>query len=167
MAVPSLTAARLRELFSFDPDTGIFTRRLGRQGVRAGAVAGSVCPKTGRVRIGVDGRLYKAHRLAWLYVHGEWPTSEVDHKNGNPSDNRIDNLRDVGHGVNIQNQRRPQSNKKTGTKLGVSWRADCEKWYARIKVGGKEMPLGFFDTEDEAHAAYVKAKRTHHPGCMI
>ena len=85
----SLTAERLREVLDYDPDTGVFTRKVRTaSSVKVGDVAGSLNGK-GYIRIRVDGRLYFAHRLAWLYVHGEWPVDQVDHINGIKNDNRI------------------------------------------------------------------------------
>src|SRR5690606_34614864 len=99
-----LTQQRLKELLYYDPETGIFTRLVGRSGprARAGDVAGSDNGK-GYIRIYVDGRPYKAHRLAWFYMHGEWP-EEIDHRNGERADNRLSNLRPVTRQQNNLNQ---------------------------------------------------------------
>jgi hypothetical protein len=93
-----LAAERLRERLRYDGGTGVFTRRVGSGHARAGEIAGSV-HSTGYVRIGIDGGKYTAHRLAWLYVHGVWPSDQIDHINRNRSDNRIANLRERRHRV--------------------------------------------------------------------
>ena len=98
-----LTADRLRELLNYDPDTGVFTYRVTRAPrFRPGDMAGHVDVHGYRV-IGLDLRIYKAHRLAGLYMTGEWPKHEVDHKNLDKADNRWVNLRPATHGQNRQN----------------------------------------------------------------
>jgi hypothetical protein len=85
-----LTAERLRELLNYDPDTGVFTWRVRPvHSHRVGDIAGSVRTTRGYRLIGVAGRVYKAHRLAWLYMMGEWPKDQIDHINRDPSDNRF------------------------------------------------------------------------------
>ena len=88
-----LTAERLRERLHYDAETGVFTRRVGSSNARSGDVAGSV-HSTGYVRIGIDGWKYTAHHLAWLYVHGVWPSDQIEHISRKRSDNRIANLRE-------------------------------------------------------------------------
>ncbi len=166
MASANLTAARLRELFLYDPTTGVMTWRVARQRIRVGSVAGSA-NSSGYLLVVVDARQYRVHRLAWLYQTGSWPRFAIDHINGNRSDNRFENLRDVPLSVNSQNQRISQKDKKLGQSLGVGWHVLAGKWIARISVSGKEKHLGLFDTEDAAHEAYLKAKRILHPGCLI
>lgn len=163
-----LTAERLRELLHYDPLTGVFTRRVttgGRYGGKAGAVAGTVNDQ-GYVLISVMSYQYRANRLAWLYMTGEWPTGEVDHKDTVRANNWWANLRDVPTVVNAQNRRRAQSNSKTGL-LGASWNSRDRRFVARIKVDGTYKSLGGFDTAEAAHAAYVDAKRRLHAGCTL
>ena len=165
MATPNLTAARLRELLHYNPDTGLFTWLVSTtRRIRVGAVAGTLVT-SGYVSIGVDRDLHRAHRLAWLYVYGEWPKHDIDHINGNRSDNRIANLRDVTRTVNLQNIRSAHKDKQSATPLGVY--ADKKKWAAAIRVNGERCRLGTFDTPEEAHAAYLDAKRKYHEGCTI
>ena len=163
MAGKPLTAARLRELLSYDPLTGLFTRigTASGNGVK-GQQPG--CTKDGYTVIRIDRRLYRAHRLAWLYVHGEFPTQFIDHINGDRSDNRISNLRDVGRQTNNENRRAASPSSKSGL-LGVSPKRD--KWVAQISAGNKNHRIGSFDTAEEAHAAYVQRKRAAHDGCTI
>ena len=165
MAKVNLTAARLRELLSYDENTGIFIWQVSTGRVKPGTVAGN--PNHGHVRLQIDGSEYWAHRLAWLYVYGVWPTQQIDHINGIRSDNRILNLRDVSHSANQQNQRRPQSDNKTSSYLKVSRRTRSNRWRATITVNGKQKDIGLFDTEIEAHEAYKVQKRILHPGCTI
>lgn len=161
----SLTAERLRELVSYDPETGIFTRlvRVARR-VRVGDVAGAV-NKQGYVSFAIDGKTYSAQRLAWLYVHGKWPDACIDHLNGIRHDNRFANLRDVNVKTNVQNQRSPRINNKSGL-LGVRIRKECpaNPFVAQIQVDGRVRYIGNFPTGESAHAAYLNAKRLLHAG---
>lgn len=161
-----LTAARLRELLHYDPETGVFTWRVNTSNVKAGAIANSV-HTNGYIRFGVDGAKRYAHRLAWLYVHGEMPAHQIDHINGNRRDNRITNLRDVTRGVNMENQRRARSNNMSSGLLGVSWNKAACKWSASIMVARRNLYLGLYSEKGDAYAAYLKAKREMHQGCAI
>ena len=169
MATADLTAARLRELLHYDQETGILryaVARWGRQHVVVGSVAGTNDGQGYRKHM-IDGRPYKAHRLAWLYTHGVWPAGEVDHINGQRSDNRMSNLRDVPRVTNSENFRIARRSNKTGL-LGVTSPGKQDKRYtATITAGGKRKTLGRFDTPEEAHAAYLEAKRQLHAGCTL
>jgi hypothetical protein len=157
-----LTAERLRELLGYDPNTGEFVWLLKRnQHVGAGSKAGALDAKGYRV-ITVDGRDQKAHRLAWLYVHGEWPPDDIDHINGIRSDNRIANLRKASRGQNVQNIRRARKDSRSGL-IGAHYRKDSGTYAASIQVNGLNKHLGHFKTAEEAHAAYLKAKAELHP----
>ena len=162
VAASDLTAARVRELLSYDPETGFFTWLLARGCVPAGAIAGSIDNR--RVRFGVDGRYYLAHRLAWLWMTGEWPTADIDHIDGDPANNRWSNLRDVNRSTNVQNVRRARKNNKAGL-LGVS--PHGKSWRAVIGVEGKRINVGTFETPQLAHDAYLNAKRALHAGNML
>ena len=155
--------SRLKQLLSYDAKTGEFRRIAKVKGVVVGSVAGCLM-KHGYVSIGIDGEEYTAHRLAWLYVHGVWPSGYIDHINGRRCDNRIANLRDVSQSVNMQNVYAAKSNSKTGLR-GVSWHAQRKKYTARIKVGGRYLSLGLHQTPEAAHTAYMDAKRRLHEGC--
>lgn len=160
-----LTQSRLMHLLAYDPETGVFTWRVSpTNGVRVGTVAGGK-RSDGYHQINIDGKHYRAHRLAWLYIHGHFP-GLIDHLNGIRADNRITNLRDVDCSINSQNQRRAQSANKSGL-LGVCWHKCNAKWRAQIRLDGRKKHLGLFATADEAHAAYLEAKRLHHRGCTI
>ena len=165
MAKTDLTATRLRELLSYDENSGVFIWRVSAGRVKSGSVAGS--GSNGYSRVHINGFDHWAHRLAWLYVHGDWPIQQIDHINGIRSDNRIDNLRDVSHSWNQQNQRRPQSDNKTSYFLGVSWSSKSRKWNASITLNGIQKNIGLFDSEIDAHDAYKAQKRILHGGCTI
>lgn len=159
------TRARLMELFDYDPETGIFVRKVAVCNAKVGRETGSV-NTGGHLGFRIDKKMYLAHRLAWLYVHGAWPTGQIDHINGIPTDNRIDNLRDVSRSINSQNLHAARRDNKVGM-LGVCWRGSSKKFIAQIQVGGKVRHLGMFKTAEDAHQAYLQAKRQHHPGCTI
>lgn len=164
MAKTDLTAQRLRELLHYDPETGIFTAqeiRTGRKN-RSGEI-GSVNRNGYRV-MHVIGQRYRTHRLAWLYMTGEWPKSQIDHIDGDRLNNKWGNLRDVPRSINLQNLHAAQVNNKIGL-LGVS--KVNQKWLARIFVDGKATRLGRFETPEQAHQAYLNAKRALHMGCSI
>lgn len=158
----TLSASLLRELLDYDPATGVFTWRVTLSNVRpAGSVAGTI-EGNGYCQIQIARVVHKAHRLAWLYVHGEWPQRDIDHKNGNRADNRIANLRPATRSQNLQNQHHARSDSRCGLQ-GVSLH-QSGRWRARIQsADGKRRHLGFFDSPQEAHAAYLTAKRELHP----
>lgn len=162
----ALTAERLRELLSYEPETGEFRWRVGRGGTAvAGGRAGYTEPR-GYRQIGVAGRLYWEHRLVWLYVNGTWPSNQIDHVNGVKGDNRIANLREATVSENGSNQRQARTDNKTGL-LGVYWNKEHKKFMAKIMFSGKHKYLGYFPTAEEAHQAYLKAKRELHSHCTL
>lgn len=147
----ALTQARLKEVLDYDAETGVFTWKVGTARGLVGSVAG--VPANGGYRyIGVDGRKYLGHRLAWLYVHGRWAKEHVDHINGDPSDNRFCNLREASAVQNAHNTRNRQN--KSGFK-GVRQRGN--RFLASIIADSRIYQLGSFGTAEEAHAAYVAA----------
>ena len=157
---------RLRALLSYDPSTGDFTWLVNRRGpVKAGDIAGSR-QNMGYHSIKLDGIPYLAHRLAWFFIRGAWPESDIDHVNGIRTDNRIENLRMITRSENLQNQRGPKSNNTSGF-LGVSWDKHGRKWVAQITILGKQTYIGSFPTPSLAHEAYLSVKRQSHQGCTI
>jgi len=153
-----LTAERVRELFNYDPDTGLFTRRIAigyRGRFRKGDVPGTD-NKNGYIRIIVDYKKYYAHRLAWLHVFGYLP-EEIDHIDRNRSNNRISNLRPATHAQNLSNALRLRT--KSGLKGAYRFQ---NRWKSSITSTGKQIHLGLFDTAEEAHAAYVAAAKKYH-----
>jgi HNH endonuclease/AP2 domain len=145
----NLTHARLKEVLSYDAETGVFTR--------AGRVSGTL-HRLGYRQIGIDGKIYLAHRLAWFFVNGEWPSGDIDHANLDKDDNRIANLREVTKSEN-QHNRTKQANNSTGFK-GV-WKKR-NRYSADIWAGGKKVRLGTFATPEEAHEAYKRAAANLH-----
>lgn len=157
-----LNAERLRELLSYDPETGVFTWAVRpSQRVMAGSIAGAA-HKSGYRYIKIMGRSYFAHRLAWLYVHGEWPANEVDHVDGDPLNNALSNLRSATRAENMQNFSRARADSKSGFR-GVTWNSQYRKWEANITHRGRQRRVGFFDTAESAHNAYLAAKAELHP----
>jgi hypothetical protein len=160
-----LTAERLHELLHYDPETGVFTWRVRRRPhMCVGAVAGCAMDNYWCVRI--DNRPYRAHRLAWFYVHGAWPLDLVDHIDGDGRNNRIKNLREATHATNAQSQRRARKDNKTGF-LGVAYYKANNTYTAQIRLNGAKKHLGYFTTAAAAHNAYLDAKRRGHPACAI
>jgi hypothetical protein len=155
----ALSVERLREALSYDADTGLFTWRILRRGHFQGSIAGSL-DKDGYRMITIDGSPYRAARLAWLYVYGCWPVGLVDHKNRVCDDDRIANLRES---TNAQNQHNtgPQVTNTSGFK-GVAWNKGCDKYQATIRVDGRRIFLGYFDTPEAAHDVYRIAAFRYH-----
>lgn len=153
----------MMELLRYDPETGEFWWTDKAPKKVAGKLANAK-DRLGYVCLKINGKMYKAHRLAWAFVHGEFTDQNIDHINGNPSDNRISNLRLVSHSVNLQNQRKARSDSSTGL-LGVS--PNGAGWRAGIRVNGKKVNLGTHKTPQLAHLAYVEAKRKYHEGCTL
>jgi hypothetical protein len=160
-----ISRQELLSILSYDSETGIFTwRTRPSNNMQAGDIAGSVVGG-GYRQIRVNGRMMLAHRLAWLYVYGVNPSGEIDHIDGARENNRINNLRDVSRSENQQNRRAAQSNSKSGV-IGTA-KSPSGRYVAKIRVGGKKIHRGTFDTPSDAHAAYLSAKRKMHPGCTI
>jgi hypothetical protein len=156
-----LTQKRLQELLSYDSDTGVFINNTQRAScVKIGDVTGSKSAN-GYVRITIDYKQYYAHRLAWLYVHGEFPKKELDHLNKIKVDNRIINLRLATRQENMQNISTPRSGTTSGFR-GVSWSKLAKKWKTYIKINGQAKHLGYFNTAEEASEVYLEAKRALH-----
>lgn len=161
-----MNQSQLKELLWYDAQTGIFRWRLERKCglIKPWAKAGWTDGGYTRIQIGPKGHL--AHRLAWLYEFGVWPSKDIDHINGNRSDNRLCNLRDVSRKINTQNRRAAPVNGSCGL-LGVSKHRNTGKFTAGIYIQGKRKHLGIFDTAQQAHEAYLAAKREFHEGCTI
>lgn len=151
----------LRRVLSYDQETGHFTRMVKTGPVtKVGSIAGTVdWQGYRRIRV-ASKRQVPAHRLAWFYVHGAWPEHPIDHINGNRDDNRLCNLRLTDAKQNAQNRTRVRRISKIGL-LGVS-RCGSGKYQASFFADGKSRYLGVFLTAEEAHQAYLAAKRAHH-----
>lgn len=165
MTKTELTAERLREVLNYDPETGVFTWLIRSANcIQIGDVAGGAVT-SGHLMIRVDGVRYSAHRLAWLYVYGYWPTEQTDHVNGIRNDNRIANLREATRYENSQN--RGITKGRGPFSMGTSYRKDLQKWSSHIRVNKKLKSLGHYATQEEAHMAYVAAKLEYHTFCPV
>ena len=153
-----VTVDRLREAFHYDPDTGLFTWKISPRRAKKGDIAG--CNSHGYIVIGIDQKMYPAHRLAWLYMTGEWPSAQVDHIDLNRSNNSWNNLRAASHCENQRNKS-TQKNNTSGHK-SVCWHNRQRKWNAQIKVMGKTVYLGRFQSFEDAAFAYSSAAKLHH-----
>jgi len=147
---------RIKELLFYN--NGKFIWRKSRGSRSAGEEAGSLTDK-GYIAIKIDGVKYKAHRLAWLYVHGKWPTGEIDHIDQCKNNNSIENLRDISHKENMRNQllRKTTSSGKTG----VSYSMRDKKWRASIQVGKEYIHLYWGESFSAACIARKLAEDTY------
>ena len=141
-----ITQSELKELLDYDPNTGLFVWKFSPR-FSAGSIAGNKIPR-GYIHICINYKQYQAHRLAWLYVFGDWPKNGIDHINRIPSDNRIANLRDVTQSENMKNQKM-HFNNKSGV-CGVYWHKSRGKWQAQINVSGKCIALGRYKYLEDA-----------------
>lgn len=158
--VRQISADELRLLLDYDSATGAFTRRVSRRSFKAGSRAG--CHDSdGYIVITIYNRLYKAHRLAWLWMTGEWPRESIDHKNGIRDDNRWCNLRQSTMSENCHNV--AVSKRNTSGYLGVTLHKPTGRWRALIGLNGKQRLIGSYSTADEAYAAYLAEKARLHP----
>lgn len=156
---PKITAQELRAKWNYDPSTGLFTAKTGGHGLRAGDAIG--CPHaSGYLVTKTNGRQYSLHRLAWLYMHGEWPPGDLDHRDKDKTNNRIGNLRPCNDSQNQANRGLMATNKSG--RSGVCWVERSKKWQAGIKVDGKSRHLGWFDDLEDAARAYAAAKIEAH-----
>ncbi len=159
-----LTQQRLKEIVSYDPDTGKFTWLECKYRSKVGTVAGSETGP-GYWSVCILNTRYRAHRLAWFYTFGVWPNGEIDHIDRNGMNNRIANLREVTKSENHQNTNL-RSNNTSGFK-GVSMNAG--KWQVNIHVRGKNFGLGRFAHLEDAAAAYAAGAakyHTHNPAAL-
>ena len=157
-----LTQDRLKQVLRYNPDSGVFTRLLSVAQAKAGSQAGS--QTSGYLAVRIDGTLHYCHRLAWFYMTGQMPAGQIDHINGVGTDNRWCNLRDVSRRTNQQNRQKHQANNSCGL-LGVS--RNKGRFMSRIVLESGDRYLGTFDTPQQAHEAYLTAKRQLHAGCTI
>lgn len=159
-----------RKLFSYDPETGVLSRIARQTRSREFVALDEPEPtghlKDGYLRVSFYGRSIYVHRLAWFMSHGEWPNGEIDHVNGDRSDNRLSNLRVADRTENSQNMRSAKSNNPHGV-LGLNWHKGAGKWMAQITVDKQQKYLGLFKSADDARSAYLTAKRELHPYSTI
>lgn len=155
-----ISAVRLRQLLGYDEHTGVFVWRAQKGRKNAGDIAGWRRGGDGYIQIGIDGNLYYAHQLAWLYMTGTFPVDQIDHRNGISDDNRFSNLRECTTAQNNQNLGIRKSNTSGAT--GVTWDKAREKWRAQIRINGKVTGLGRFETFEQAREAHREAKARAH-----
>jgi hypothetical protein len=160
MTTQILTQNRLKELLDYNPDTGVVIRKVKLKNQPAGKIVGCV-GRQGYLQTSIDGKLYKVHRLVWLYMYGEWPKNNIDHIDHNPANNKISNLRDVSCLENNRNKRR-NTNSSSGL-LGVGWHKRDECWVAHIEVSGIRHNLGYYKDKETALNARKQAEQIYHP----
>lgn len=155
-----VTQAELKEILHYAPETGVFTWRISCGTQKAGNIAGSIRKdklpgNPWYIHIKINNRKHAAHRLAWLYMKGYWPTDQLDHANGNSLDNTFTNIRECSQSQNLGNRRKNRNN--TSGYKGVCWNG--WNWSAVIGFQGEYFYLGSFTDPAEAHQAYIqKAK---------
>lgn len=167
MATSELTHEYVRRLFNYDAAGCLIWRERPladfscqracstTNSLRAGRVAGRGSANSdGYLELGIDGRIYKTHRVIWFWHHGTWPV-ETDRINGNRVDNRIENLRDSTRTENMKNKKINRNN--TSGEVGVSWHPNDERWIASVRLNGKSRRIGGYKTFDEAVQARRKA----------
>ena len=157
-----ITQSELKHLFDYNHKTGVFTRNVKiASATKVGEVAGYKNPR-GYIHMRINSKTYSAHRIAWLYVYGVHPTDLIDHIDGNPSNNAIDNLRMADKSFNGFN-RQKQAKKSSSVFKGVHWSKCNKKWEVNINIAGtKRMHIGVFEDEQEAAHAYNKAAIRFH-----
>lgn len=155
-----LTQSQLKECLHYNPDTGDFTwiKPLANR-MHAGDIAGAK-DKSGYIYIKFNSKKYSGHRLAWFYIHGEFPGCDIDHINLKRNDNRIKNLRKASRSENLQNTVLRKDN-TSGVK-GVSWCSLTKRWLARCGVNGTRYQLGRYDSIEGAINAVMEFREEHH-----
>ena len=151
-----LTQKEVRSLFNYDPETGELTWRATKGTALVGAKAGCDSGR-GYLQVQVNRKLYYAHRLIWLWVHGYFPEHQVDHINRVRDDNRLENLREVTQQCNMRNSKQ-QSNNTSGV-TGVYWVSKDSRWLANIKINSRLLHLGYFTDFTEAVLTRLAAEQ--------
>ncbi len=151
-----LTQNLVRDLFDYDPKTGFLLHKKTHRRIKAGMKAGKIDKNFGYVVVGINRQQYKAHRIIWLWMTGEWPNDQLDHENRIKHDNVWTNIRPAGPHLNNANRDQPHP---SGGLKGTS-RTKFGHYRSTIHRNGWRYHLGIFDTEKEAHAAYVKADKS-------
>ena len=152
-----LTQERLKQILFYNPESGEFTRVKSQSwNAKIGSIAGCIGSR-GYLRISVNGKLYQSHRLAWLYAYGEFPENDIDHINGDKTDNRLLNLRTATRQENLRNTLMQKDN-RTGYK-GV--KKNGSGYIARIMINGVQLNLGTYPTPEIAHSVYQKEAKLH------
>jgi len=150
-----MTQEKLKEFVEYNQNTGVFIWKKVNKYTKynKGKELGGIDESTGYKVAFVDGKKYRQHRLAWLYVYGEMPKGEIDHINQDRADNRICNLREVTHKENMKNKK--ISKKNTSGVTGVYFLKTTKKWYSQIRIDGDLKHLGYFKIKEDA----IKARK--------
>ena len=154
-----LTHELLKLIIHYSPDTGVFTRISSRYKPSIGVIS-STANSNGYFVIGILGKLYPAHRIAWCLVHGYWPSKMLDHINHDKIDNRLVNLREATSAQNQKNTGAKKNN--TSGYKGVSYNKKLGKWGACVRANGKHTHLGVYATPEEASIAYEASAKIHY-----
>lgn len=151
----------LKKYLDYLPESGHFVWRMPmtKGKIKAGSVAG-YRTRRGYVTIRLKGKEYQAHRLAWFYINGVWPSEYIDHINQIKWDNRICNLREATNMQNQQNSKMPNTN-TSGVK-GVSWGSSIKRWRVEIRVKGKKKHIGTYKALEDAKIAAIEARKQLH-----
>ncbi|RLD81108.1 MAG: HNH endonuclease [Bacteroidetes bacterium] len=158
--IDQLTYNRLKKLLDYNPKTGNLTWKVSRQGTKGiGSIAGYISPTDGYIYIGIDYVLYRAHRLVWFWMKGNFPENEIDHKDRIRSNNKWNNLREGDRIYNSQNQNL-RSDNKSGI-VGVRFRTNRQKWVSQITVNKKLIHLGSFKNFDDAVLSRWEAEKKY------
>lgn len=150
-----VTFEQLLKVLKYNEDLGTFTYKESRGNRSAGATAGCL-HYTGYRYIELGGKSYAEHRLVWLYHFKKWPDNAIDHIDRNPSNNKLDNLRDATTSENMRNRSIGKNN--TSGFLGVSYYSSTKKWKAAFVLNGKPKHIGYYSTPEEASEAYETFK---------
>ena len=162
-----MTQDQLKQVLDYNPETGVFTWIKSTSNmVKVGRIAGSYTKGANRIYIKVFGKRYMAHRLAWFYVHGAFPRMQIDHIDGNSSNNALSNLREATNSQNGQNKRKARKDCISGL-AGAHYNKRRNKYLARIKINKEVIYLGSYATMQEAHNVYITAKRKLHEYCTV
>lgn len=157
-----LTQERLKEVLYYNPHVGVFVWKVSKPNRPRGSTAGGPAGKY--IKIAVDRKSYQAHHLVWLYVHGRFPAEQIDHIDGDKTNNLISNLREACQKQNSMNL--PISARNTSGVKGVSFCNGPGKWCAAIKSGGKLLYRKFFETMEEAESEIrIARERLHGEFC--
>ena len=156
-----LTQEFLKEILHYDSDSGLFTWRKDLPNRKIAGTIAKIYRADGYLQLSILGTSYLLHRLAWFYITGKWPASDLDHRNGDKHDTRFSNLREATKSMNLQNQRKARKDNLCGF-LGVH--VYGKRFQAAIRINGKHTYIGTYDTAELAHAAYLAKKREHHSG---
>ena len=174
-----LDQSYLKDCFEYNESTGVFIwkkRPLSHfkntkgmnifNAIYSGTIAGTI-DNHGYARVQLNGKKIRLHQIAWIFVYGLEPLSELDHINNDRLENRITNIRLASSSENQQNQIKAKSNNTYSKKLGVHWHSRDKKFSSKITINGETHYLGYFKTEEDASSAYLKAKHQFHPFSKI